>query len=147
MRYPEARVWRTSEDLIKLLTEVDQSWLEGQGTAARHWYERKHHPDFWKEQFATDSSLQPALVPTGDPQVVIEWLTEGQDVNRKRAPLPQALLEQALQQRPHRPVLMELKWLVWLLLAKVLSGASLRWWGVAKLYNFRTHHQTGPGSG
>jgi hypothetical protein len=45
MKYPEAAVWRTTNDLFKLLDEIDGQWLLDQSRAARSHYEATHRPD------------------------------------------------------------------------------------------------------
>jgi hypothetical protein len=52
MKYPEAATWRTMNDLLALVRQIDSEWLVGQARAARRHYEVSHRPELMAEQLA-----------------------------------------------------------------------------------------------
>jgi hypothetical protein len=49
MKYPEAATWRTTEELLAIVDNIDDSWLQAQSHAARRHYEAHHRPEFITE--------------------------------------------------------------------------------------------------
>lgn len=87
MKYPEVPIWRNLAEVTSLLQSIDQKWLMRQGTAARSWYEKKHHPRLWadffsREQFPTTSDAHDLLSLT---QTAEEGLAE--ELRRRQRPI------------------------------------------------------------
>jgi hypothetical protein len=49
MKYPEAGTWRTTEELLAIVDNIDGSWLRAQSHAARRHYEAHHRPELIAE--------------------------------------------------------------------------------------------------
>ncbi len=45
MKYPEAATWRTTEELLAIVDDIDDGWLQAQSRAARRHYEAYHRPE------------------------------------------------------------------------------------------------------
>ncbi|HEY2891787.1 MAG TPA: hypothetical protein VGJ31_14210 [Dongiaceae bacterium] len=67
MKYPEAEVWRTQDELAAILAKIDGAWLGRQSAAARTQYEAHHHPRLLVRQLAAAGidTLAPAVPSTG----------------------------------------------------------------------------------
>jgi hypothetical protein len=72
MKYPEAAFWRDTDDLARIVRRIDAPWLRGQSAAARHHYERFHHPRLLRQQLAGEriEGLAPHRPgqPAGEPR-------------------------------------------------------------------------------
>jgi len=67
MKYPEAEVWRTQDELAAILAKIDGGWLERQSAAARAHYLLHHDPRTLARQLAVASidRLAPEIPDTG----------------------------------------------------------------------------------
>jgi hypothetical protein len=77
MKYPEAAVWRTLDDLRHFLAGIEPSWLRSQGAAARRHYEEVHHPRCWSHYFSNLDSASGRELPAGfDATLTTRYLVE-----------------------------------------------------------------------
>lgn len=74
MRYPQAPVWRTLDDLTRLATQFDAGEFTHQSSCARAHYERCHHPRIWQENFNTSALKGISLPESYDANLIIQGI-------------------------------------------------------------------------
>jgi hypothetical protein len=67
MKYPEAEVWRTQDELAALLSGIDGAWLARQSAAARAHYEARHNPRSLARQLAASDIAPMSALPAAGP--------------------------------------------------------------------------------
>jgi len=102
MRYPGAPLWRSVEDLERLLTRCDGRWLKAQSEAARSRYEEMHHPRKWKEFFLDLESRGNEELPGGFSALLLTNDILMHALERRRVAQEQRMASRRLSSRLRR---------------------------------------------
>ncbi len=126
MKYPQAPFWRNQDELKQLLQSIDREWLMQQSTAARRWYEQKHHPKLWADFFSMNQFLATVEWPDSH-HLEFEAAKEvAEELRRRQSPIRRQWRSR------HRFHAAEIAfeaalWTLWPPLASLLRGKPLRY--------------------